>query len=62
LMGDELVCAGQFVLTSDAHELVPHQLRGYFQPAGSYEGRRLHRMLRPSSASGMREAGNAWAG
>jgi len=61
-LGRRFTRAGQFVLTSDAHELVPHQLRGYFQPAGSYEGRRIHRMLRPSSASGMREAGNAWAG
>jgi class 3 adenylate cyclase len=60
-LGRRFTRAGQFVLTSDAAELVPPQLRGYFQPAGAYEGRRIHRMLQPSSASGMREAGSAWA-
>jgi class 3 adenylate cyclase len=61
-LGRRFTRPGQFLLTADAHDLVPLQLRGFLQPAGTYEGRRIHRMLRPSSATGMREAGSAWAG
>jgi class 3 adenylate cyclase len=61
-LGRRFTRPGQFVLTADAHDLVPPQLRGYFTPAGAYEGRRIHRMLRPSSASGMLQASSAWAG
>jgi class 3 adenylate cyclase len=61
-LGRRFAQPGQFLLTADAHDLVPQQLRGFFQPAGTYEGRRIHRMLRPTSVTGMREAGSAWAG
>jgi class 3 adenylate cyclase len=61
-LGRRFTGAAQFLVTADAHELVPPQLRGFFQPAGTYEGRRIYRMLRPSSTSGMREAGSAWSG
>jgi class 3 adenylate cyclase len=61
-LGRRFTGATQFVLTADAHDLVPRQLRGFFQPAGTYEGRRIYRMLRPTSTSGMREAGSAWSG
>jgi class 3 adenylate cyclase len=54
-LGRRYTGPAQFVLTSDAYELVPQALRDYFQPAGSYEGRRIHRMLRPSV--GVRGAG-----
>jgi class 3 adenylate cyclase len=60
-LGRRFAQPGQFLVTGDAHELVPAPLRGFFQPAGTYEGRRIHRMLRPSSAPG-REAVGAWAG
>jgi class 3 adenylate cyclase len=61
-LGRRFTQPGQFLLTADAHDLVPLQLRGFLQPAGTYEGRRIHRMLRPSSATGMREGGSTWAG
>jgi class 3 adenylate cyclase len=61
-LGRRFTRPGQFVLTADAHDLVPAQLRGYFEPAGAFEGRRILRMLRPTSASGVLQAGNAWAG
>jgi hypothetical protein len=61
-LGRRFTRPGQFVLTADAYDLVPAQLRGYFEPAGAYEGRRVLRMLRPTSASGVLQAGNAWAG
>ncbi len=53
-LGRRFTGPGQFLITADAHELVPAQLRGFFQAAGSYEGRRIHRMLRPTTATGVR--------
>lgn len=61
-LGRKFTGPGQFVVTSEAYDLVPPQLRGYFLPAGSYEGRRILRMLRPTPATGVRQAGPAWAG
>jgi class 3 adenylate cyclase len=54
-LGRRYTGAAQFVLTSDAYELVPQPLREFFLPAGTYEGRRIYRLLRPSV--GVREAG-----
>jgi class 3 adenylate cyclase len=54
-LGRRYTQPAQFVLTSDAFDLVPQALREYFLPAGTFEGRRIHRMLRPSV--GVREAG-----
>lgn len=53
-LGRRFTGPGQFLVTADAHELVPPPLRAFFQAAGSYEGRRIHRMLRPTSATGVR--------
>jgi class 3 adenylate cyclase len=53
-LGRRFTGPGEFLITADAHELVPLPLRGYFQAAGSYEGRRIHRMLRPTTATGVR--------
>ena len=47
-LGRKFTKPAQFVLTADAFELVPEQLRDFFLPAGSYEGRRIFRMLRSS--------------
>jgi len=55
-LGRRFTRPAQFMLTSDAYELVPQQLRDFFLPAGSYEGRRIYRMLRPSVS--VREAGS----
>jgi class 3 adenylate cyclase len=61
-LGRRFTRPGQFQITADAYDLVPPQLRGFFQPAGTYEGRRIHRMLQPTSVTGIREAGSAWVG
>ena len=61
-LGRRFARPGQFVLSAEALELVPPALRGYCQPVGSFEGRRIVRMLRPSSALGAREADGAWDG
>jgi hypothetical protein len=52
-LGRRFTGPGQFLITADAHEFVPPQLRGFFQAAGSYEGRRILRMMRPTTAPGM---------
>jgi len=54
-LGRRYTRPAQFVLTSEAYELVPAPLREFFLPSGSFEGRRIHRLLRPSV--GVREAG-----
>jgi class 3 adenylate cyclase len=53
-LGRRFTGPGQFLITADACELVPPPLRAFLQAAGSYEGRRIHRMLRPTSATGVR--------
>src|SRR5208337_4736667 len=59
-LGRRFTRPGQFHVTADAHDLVPPQLRGFFRPSGTYEGRRIYRMLQPASASGEIQAGGAW--
>jgi hypothetical protein len=54
-LGQRFARPGQFLLTEEAFELSPQQLRGYILPAGTYEGRRIMRMLRPVPAVGNRE-------
>jgi class 3 adenylate cyclase len=61
-LGRRFTRPGEFLITADAHDLVPPPLRAFFQPAGVFEGRRIHRMLRPTSAIGVREGGTAWVG
>jgi class 3 adenylate cyclase len=60
-LGRRFTRSGQFLITADAYDLVPQQARGFFHAAGTYEGRRIYRMLRPSSATGMHETGSAWS-
>lgn len=58
-LGRKFARPSQFVLTADAYELLPHPLRPFFRPAGTYEGQRIYRMLRPSSVVGVRDAAGA---
>ncbi len=60
-LGRRFARPGQFMITSEAHEMVPQPMRGLFVPVGTFEGRRILRMLRPSSALGMREGVDAWS-
>ncbi len=60
-LGRRFTGPGQFHVTADAHELVPPQLRGFFRPSGTYEGRRIYRMLQPAPTAGTLQAGGAWA-
>jgi class 3 adenylate cyclase len=61
-LGRRFARDGQFLLTAESLDLVPPSLRALCQPAGTFEGRRILRMLRPSSSLGVREAGGAWDG
>lgn len=46
-LGQKFAGPGQFLLTEEALELAPQRLRGACVPAGSFEGRRIFRMLMP---------------
>jgi class 3 adenylate cyclase len=46
-LGQRFARAGQFVLTAEAADLGPVQLRPFLHPAGSFEGRRIMRMALP---------------
>ena len=61
-LGRRFAKAGQFVLSSEALDLVPQPLRAFCVPAGAFEGRRILRMLRPSSTLVVSEASGAWDG
>ncbi len=61
-LGRRFARPGQFVLSAEALELVPSALQGFCQPVGIFEGRRIVRMLRPSSSLGVREAVAEWDG
>jgi len=54
-LGQRFARPGQFLLTEDACELAPRPLRRHILPAGSYEGRRIMRMLRPVPSPVARE-------
>jgi class 3 adenylate cyclase len=54
-LGQKFARPGQFLLTADAAELVPQKLRGRLIPAGSFEGRRIFRMLQPVATTAVRE-------
>jgi hypothetical protein len=55
-LGQRFTRPGQFLLTEEACEMSPPPLRGHFLPAGTYEGRRIMRMLRPFPSPGSRES------
>ncbi len=59
-LGQRFARPGQFLVTEEACELAPPSLRERFVPAGSYEGRRILRMLRPAPSVGHRETDPAW--
>jgi hypothetical protein len=46
-LGQRFARAGQFMLTAEAAELGPAQLRPFLHSAGSFEGRRIMRMALP---------------
>jgi class 3 adenylate cyclase len=54
-LGQKFARPGQFLLTSEAAELVPQKLRSRLVQAGSFEGRRIFRMLQPVAATAVRE-------
>ncbi|HET6452732.1 MAG TPA: hypothetical protein VFI08_15545 [Spirochaetia bacterium] len=58
-LGRRFAQPSQFVLTADAVELLPSPPKPFFRPVGTYEGKRVYRMLRPSSVAGVREQGTA---
>ena len=54
-LGKRFASPGQFLLTTEAAALAPAPLQGYFVPAGTFEGRRILRMLQPLPSHGERE-------
>ena len=55
-LGRRYTRPGQFFLTDEAATLVPDPLREYCVPQGTFEDRRILRMLRPLSMNGERES------
>jgi hypothetical protein len=60
-LGKRFTPPGQFLLTTEAAALAPAPLQGYFVPAGTFEGRRILRMLQPLPSQGEREGDPSWA-
>jgi hypothetical protein len=58
-LGQRYTKPGQFLCSAEACDLAPPVLRSYFVPAGTFEGRRVLRMLRPSPFLEVREDGGA---
>ena len=54
-LGQKFARPGQFLLTEEALDLAPQRLRGACVPAGSFEGRRIHRMVTPWYPTSKRE-------
>jgi hypothetical protein len=54
-LGNRFTSPGQFLLTTEAAALAPAPLQGYLVPAGTYEGRKILRMLQPLPSHGERE-------
>jgi class 3 adenylate cyclase len=59
-LGRKYTQPGQFLITAEACELVPQALRAYLSPAGSFEGRRIMRMLRPLPSQLVRAGNSSW--
>jgi hypothetical protein len=53
-LGRRFTRPGQYLLTADAAALTPEPLRPCLVPAGTYEGRRILRMLQPLPLAGHR--------
>lgn len=54
-LGRRFTRPGQFLVSAEAATLAPEPLRPCLVPAGTYEGRRIFRMLRPIPSVGIRE-------
>jgi hypothetical protein len=54
-LGRRFARPGRFVMTEEAAELAPAALREHCVPEGTFEGRRILRLLRPRSAQGDRD-------
>jgi class 3 adenylate cyclase len=59
-LGRKYTQPGQFLLTAEAGELAPPALRAYLVPAGSFEGSRIMRMLRPRPSRAARAGSSSW--
>ncbi|MFI5369298.1 MAG: hypothetical protein ACHQ1F_09835, partial [Spirochaetia bacterium] len=59
-LGRKYTQPGQFLMTADACELAPPDLRAHLVPAGSFEGRRVMRMLRPLPSRAVRAGTSPW--
>lgn len=59
-LGRKYAQPGQFLLTAEASELAPRALRAYLIPAGSFEGSRIMRMLRPRPSRAARAGNFLW--
>jgi len=55
-LGRRFARPGQFLFTWEAAVLTPEPLRSCLTPEGTFEGRRILRMLQPTSAMGMPQA------
>jgi hypothetical protein len=54
-LGRRFARPGQFVMTADAAAMTPEQLRPFLTPAGTFDGKRILRMLQPAPSAGNRE-------
>ena len=59
-LGRKYTQPGQFLMTAEACELAPPELRVHLVPAGSFEGRRIVRMLRPLPSRAVRAGTSSW--
>jgi class 3 adenylate cyclase len=59
-LGRQYAQPGQFLMTAEACELAPSALRAYLIPAGSFEGRRIMRMLRPRPLRALHAGTSVW--
>jgi hypothetical protein len=59
-LGRKYAEPGSFLLTAEASELAPQALRDYLVPAGSFENRRILRMLRPLPSRPARAGNSSW--
>jgi hypothetical protein len=59
-LGRKYAQPGSFLLTAEASELAPQALRDSMIPAGSFEGRRILRMLRPLPSRPSRAGNSSW--
>ena len=59
-LGRKYAQPGQFLMTAEACELAPPELRGHMVPGGSFEGRRIMRLLRPLPSRPVRPGFSSW--